>query len=66
MKEPTDVQVARLEERVTALAEQVRELRESVEKWTVNAAKERWAILMAFLAGWLSLMVAAVTAYLHR
>lgn len=66
MTEGQEAQIARLDEKITTLQREVTELRTTVEGWIQNTAKERLTIILAFVAGWLSLMVAAVSAYLHK
>lgn len=73
MPEGVEIHVVRLEEKIIALSEQVKEIRgtvdgvrETVDAQAQNAAKERLTIILAFVAGWLSLMVAVVSSYVHK
>lgn len=66
MPESVETQVARLEEQIAGLRRDVNEVKDTLHEWIENTAKERLTIIMAFVAGWLSLMVAAVSAYLKK
>lgn len=66
MPESVETQVARLEEQIAGLRRDVNDVRETLTEWIESTARERLTIILAFVAGWLSLMVAAVSAYLKK
>lgn len=61
-----DVQIAVMTTELTSLRRDVEEIKSTIEHWIENSGRERTAILLAVITGWLGLIGAAMTALLHH